>query len=193
MANDLTTRRVDLQAMISSRDCVALRRISLGTLLQPGEKPIKYLSGGLTLTDEKRAEIERKIHELRPVAFAENTVENRKAWLGLISSMLLAYPISGGSEQAGRARAEAYLFALDDVPPWIVSDVIRLWHRGECGDRYNYRFAPAPAELREICLWKLMGARSVLEHLEALLIAPTLEQAMRGEMQPVEQPKLRAV
>lgn len=191
MANELTTRRVDLQALISSRDCVALRRISLGTLQQPGEKPIKYLSGGLTLTAERRAEIEHKIAELRAVAFAENTVENRKIWLSLIGAMLLAYPVSGGSAEAGKARAEAYLFAIEDVPAWVVHDVIRLWHRGECGSDYNYRWAPAPAELRAVCLDKLFGIRSVIQHLEDVLNAPSLERAMRGF--DADQPKLKVV
>jgi hypothetical protein len=43
----------------------------------------------------------------------------------------------------------AYLSAIDDVPPWAVAEAIRRWHRGEGGGKdANYRFAPAPAELR---------------------------------------------
>lgn len=193
MGTALALRAVNLQAMISSRDCVALRRISLGTVQHPGRAPVKYLSGGLTLTDEKRAEIRRKIDELRGVAFADNTVENRKIWLALISSMLLAYPVSNASTEAGRARAEAYLFAVDDIPPWAVNDVIRAWHRGECGSSYNYRFAPAPAELREICLEKLFAARCAIEHLEAVLVAPSLEEAMKPAADELPPIKLRAV
>ncbi len=190
MANDLALRRVDLQALISSRECVALRRISLGTLIHPGERPVKYLSGGLTLTAEQRGAIERKVAELRVAAIVVPNSESRKIHLGLIASMLLAYPVTGTAE-AGKARSEAYLYAIEDIPAWLVNDVIKAWHRGECGSDYNYRWAPAPAELRTICLSHLRDARGTIDHLEAVLDAPTLEQAMNPP--PAALPKLRAV
>lgn len=184
MANDLILRSSDLQTLISSPECVALRRISLGTVNHPGMPTRKYLAGGLKLTDEKRAEIRQVIDHLRGICFADSTAENRKAQLGLVASMLLAYPVAGGSAEAGKARAEAYLFSLDDLPPWAIQEAIRLWHRGECGSGFNYRWAPAPAELRQISVDRLKGGRDTVAHLEEVLAALTLERAM--DHRPIE-------
>lgn len=151
----------------------------------PGRPARKYLAGGLKLTDDKRAEIQRVIDHLRGICFADSTPENRKAQLGLVASMLLAYPVAGGSAEAGKARAEAYLFSLDDLPPWAIQEAIRLWHRGECGSDFNYRWAPAPAELRNISVDRLKGGRETIAHLEDVLSALTLERAM--DSKPIEQ------
>lgn len=196
MATELTLRRVDLQALTSSPECVAWRRISLGTIQHPGLPLRKYLSGGLTLTAEQRAKIAAKVDELRTVSEADDAPENRKSRLGLVANMLMAYPMSGGSEESGRARATAYLSAIDDVPPWAVSEAIRHWHRGEGGGRdANYRFAPAPAELRYAAMQLLQPARQTISHLEGVLNALTIERAMDPD--PIEtaskRPALRAM
>jgi hypothetical protein len=91
---------------------------------------------------------------------------------------LLASPVANGTQEAGRARAEAYLVALDDIPPWAIAEAIKRWHRGECGHGYNYRWAPAPAELRELSNERLRPAKETIAHLEALLGALSLERAM---------------
>ena len=137
----------------------------------------RYLAGGLRLTDDHRFQLNSQIDRIEEMTLANDSAQNRKDRLGLLAKMLLAYPISGGSEEAGRARAEAYLVSLDDVPPWTIAESIRRWHRGECGNR-NYRFAPAPAELREVCRDILDPAAQVVLHLRAVLDAMTLEQAM---------------
>ena len=191
MANELTIKRDDLQALISSPELLALRRISLGTVSHPGMLPRTYLSGGLTLSTEDRSRINAKVREIRAVCEADDSQENQKARLGLIGSMLMAYPVAGSAE-SGRARAVAYLVALDDVPAWAISEAIRKWHRGECLERHNYSFAPAPAELRMIVLEVLRPAKHAISHLEAVLNAMTLDRAMNPEPVPkTEKPNLR--
>ncbi len=130
------------------------------------------------MTDEERFCIRQKIAELRAVCEADDGTENRMARLGLIANLLLAFPITNGTSEAGRARAEAYLSALDDIPPWVIAEVIKRWHRGECGHGYNYRWAPAPAELRELSTERLRPAKETIGHFEAVLAALSLERAM---------------
>lgn len=145
----------------------------------PGLPLRKYLAGGLKLTDDHRARIGAKVAELRAVTEADDSPENRKSRLGVVANMLMAYPMSGGSEESGRARAMAYLTALDDVPPWAISEAIRRWHRGEFGGKdANYRFAPAPAELRYAATQLMQPAKQTIAHLEAVLNAVTIERAM---------------
>lgn len=198
MATEITTRRVDLQALTSSPELLALRRISLGTINHPGMPPRKYLSGGLTLMADERARIEAKVRDLRMVAEADDSQPNQKARLGLLANMLMAYPMAGGSEESGKARASAYLAALDDLPPWAIAEAIRKWHRGEGGSRdSNYRFAPAPAELRFAVMQILQPAKQTIAHLESVLTAMTIDRAMdptpiMSEI-PTSRPRLRAL
>lgn len=146
----------------------------------------KYLSGGLILTAEERARIASRVAELRVVTEADDSQDSQKARLGLLANMLMAYPMAGGSEESGRARARAYLVALDDVPPWTVAEAIKRWHRGEGGGRdANYRFAPAPAELRFSAMQILQPAKQTIAHLDAILSALTIERAM--DPAPIEE------
>ena len=139
----------------------------------------KYLSGGLTLSIDERSRISAKISELEDICQADDSTENRKSRLGLVANMLMAYPMSGGSEESGKARAGAYLAALDDVPPWAIADAVRRWHRGEGGGKdANYRFAPAPAELRFAAMQILQPAKQTIAHLSSVLNAMTIERAM---------------
>lgn len=156
----------------------------------------KYLSGGLILTDSERARIGAKVAEMQAISESDTDPENQKSRLGIVANMLMAYPMSGGSEETGRARAMAYLAALDDVPPWAVADAVRRWHRGECGSDHNYRFAPSPAELRHAVMDILQPAKQTIAHLSSILTALTIERAM--DPAPIEAserklPKLRAM
>src|SRR6185436_5293923 len=111
MANEISTKLVDLPAIISSPDLLGWRRISLGTINHPGMRPRKYLPAGLTLTDEKRAQITKRIGDLRSIAEADSSPPNTKARLALLAKMLMGYPMGNVSEAANEARAEAYLVA----------------------------------------------------------------------------------
>jgi hypothetical protein len=178
MANDLAVHHVDPLALISSPECRAWRRISLGTIKHEGLPTRTYLSGQLILTDDERIRIRRKIAELRAACEADDGTENRKARLGLVADLLLAFPIPNGTSEAGRARATAHLVALDDIPLWAIAEAIRRWHRGECGHGYNYHWAPVPAELREVSKELLRPIRETIAHLEAVLSALSLERAL---------------
>jgi hypothetical protein len=136
------------------------------------------------LSSDARARIEAKVRELRSLSEADANTDNQKSRLVLVANMLIAYPTAGGSEESGRARATAYLAALDDVPPWAVADAIRKWHRGECGADHNYRFAPSPAELRFAVMQVLQPAKRTISHLTAILNGLTIEQAM--DPRPIE-------
>lgn len=198
MASDLTIRTADLQAVLSSTACVALRRISLGTVRHPGQPVRKYLAGGLKLTVEQRADISALAQRVRSMAIAEPTREQREATLGLVGKMLMAYPMGGSSAEAGAARGEAYLVALDDVPPWATAEAIKRWHRGQFAGEHNYRFAPAPAELREGAMHLLQGAKQTIAHLEDVLAASSIEEAMDPNPRELagltmRMPKLRAI
>jgi hypothetical protein len=127
---------------------------------------------------DERQRMSAKVSELHAVCEADDNAENRKSRLGLVANMLMGYPIAGGSEESGRARAMAYLAALDDVPPKALAEAIRRWHRGECGPGYNYHWAPAPAELRQLSMDQLRPAKDTIAHLEAVLSAFSIERAM---------------
>lgn len=139
---------------------------------------MKYLAGGSKLTDETRARIEAKLAELRSVAFAPATSQARRDRLALIAKMLLTYPTANATAEAGRARAEAYLEALSDVPAWLIAETLARWNRGECGASHNYNFAPAPATLRELSRAPLSTALDFIAHLEQVLSARTLQEVM---------------
>lgn len=143
-----------------------------------------YLSGGLTLTDDERSCIRRKVAELRAASEADNGTENRKARLAIVGNLLLSYPIPNGTQEAGRARAEAYLVALEGIPPWAIAEAVKGWHRGEYGHGYDYRWAPAPAELRQLSVELVRPARETIAHLEEVLSAVSLERAL--DTSPIE-------
>ena len=129
------------------------------------------------------------------VCEADDSQPNQKARLGLLATMLMAYPMAGGgSEETGKARAGAYLAALDDLPPWAIAEAIRKWHRGEGGSRdCNYRFAPAPAELRFAVMQILQPAKQTIAHLESVLNAMTLDRAMDPKPLPPKQPEMGSI
>lgn len=146
------------------------------------------------MTAEQRARISAKMREIEQFTAVRQDRETREATLGLVGKMLMAYPMAGSSAEAGAARGEAYLISLDDVPPWAIAEAIRRWHKGQCGADHNYRFAPAPAELRECAISLLRPAIQTLQHLELVLGALTLEEAMDPATQPAASaPRLRVV
>lgn len=177
MANDLTTF-VDRAQMISSPVLKRLRRISIGTVQWPGQPIRTYLAGGLRLTDQERREAMRELERLRQVTTSDDSTLTRRERLGLIAKMLLAYPVANASKESGQARAEAYLDALDDVPPWALAAAVRRWNRGAAGEEHDYRWPPAPAVLRKIAVAELEELRPIVLHLEQLLAAMSPEEAI---------------
>jgi len=98
-----------------------------------------------------------------------------------LTNMMLVLPAARQNEVSAEARGEAYLAALDDLPPWALRAAIRRWYRGDAGtdergDPYDYHWAPAPAELRRIALLELWRVKSRAADLRRLLSAePLLE------------------
>ncbi len=137
-----------------------------------------YLAGGLSLTPDDRALAESLLAQLRGTAISADTTDARKHRLAILTKMLLTYPVAGASSETGKARAEAYLEALDDIPPWAIANAVRVWHRGEAGD-HDYRWAPAPAVLRVIARSQSEPLKPAIEHLEKLLAAVPIDDAMR--------------
>jgi hypothetical protein len=78
--------------------------------------------------------------------------------------------------QLGQTRKSG----CNEVPAWAVDEAVRRWHRGECGDEYNYSFAPAPGALRRIALQELEPAMATLRSLKLMLsAAPSFADAER--------------
>ena len=183
MANEISTRvqSAALRAATSSPESIALRRISLGTVNIPGRSQTKYLAGGLKLTGDERARIDAKLTELKAVAIAPQTAQAMQDRLAVIAKMLLAHPTGNATAEAVRARAEAYMDALSDVPAWLIAETVARWNRGECGAGHNYNFAPSPATLRELSRVPLATALDFISHLEQVLSARTLQEVMADD------------
>jgi hypothetical protein len=186
MANDLTTHLADPVLMISSPALRKLRRISIGTVSWPNRPTRTYLPAGQSLSTEERAEAEKILVRLNAATVSDDGTDARKQRLGVVAKMLLTYPVAGASTETGKARAEAYLESLDDVPPWAVAEAVRHWHKGDCGQDYDYRWAPAPAVLRAIARGLLEPVRSMAAHVAGLLAAVPLDEAMKSGAQTAE-------
>lgn len=91
--------------------------------------------------------------------------------LVIITKMLLAKPARRGSEQAGEAVGEAYMVALDDLPPWAVAAAVRRWHRGECGRERDYRWSPDSATLRDLASQEVAKVKGQIIAIRRLLAA----------------------
>jgi hypothetical protein len=70
--------------------------------------------------------------------------------LVIVTKMLMVLPGQKSSEIGNEARGEAYLAALDDIAPWAVQEAVRKWYCGDHGAKFDYRWAPAPADLRAL-------------------------------------------
>ncbi len=134
------------------------------------------------MTADERKTAERLVDALDLATYSD--ADARAEQFGLISKMLLTYPIANASAQTGAARGEAYLEALDDVPVTVLADAIKQWNRGEAGE-HDYRWAPAPAVLRQVCLQIMQPLRDAISDLKNLLSALPLERAL--DPRPVEQ------
>lgn len=176
MATDLTVAHVNPAVLISSPDLRRLRRISVGMVQHPGIPMRRYLSGGSTLTDSDRKRATELLAELE--AATKSAGDVRKEQFGLISKLLLTYPIANASAESGTARGGAYLEALDDVPPGVLAEAVKRWNRGEAGQDHDYRWAPAPAVLRHVCLRVMDPLREAATDLKKLLEAMSIERAM---------------
>jgi hypothetical protein len=94
--------------------------------------------------------------------------------LTTVTKMTLVLPSREAGDLAGEAKGEAYMAALEDVPSWAVQEAMRKWYRGEYGAKYDYKWQPAPATLRELAMLETYRVMGVRRKLQELLIAESL-------------------
>lgn len=146
---------------------------------QNGSK-VLTLPESLVLTENQKAMVGQhicglsKLVERTPTTSADAEAET----LVIVTKMLLVLPSQRSTETGNEAKGEAYLAALDDVAPWAVQEAVRKWYRGECGDKYDYRWSPVPADLRRISRSEEFRVRGRMTMLSRLIEAvPLLEYA----------------
>jgi hypothetical protein len=139
---------------------------------------VPTLPSNLTLGPAERAEIERHIFALK--ALCEQTPEASAdcaaVTLVVITQLMLALPSTQQNDLGAEASGEAFMAALEDIPPWAVTAAVRHWYRGDCGENehrqpYDYRWRPAPADLRRIALTEKFRVYRRVKLLERLLAA----------------------
>jgi hypothetical protein len=136
-------------------------------------RTILVLPAPLMLIPAQRAAIEQ--YTIAVAALLEQTPERDDCWgqrtLVGVSKLLMTLAGREGGQLAGEAKGEAYMAALDDVPYWATEEAARLWYRGECGERHNYTWPPAPAVLRSIARRSECALRWKSTELQQLLTA----------------------
>jgi hypothetical protein len=158
-------RMPSLPAWVASRVASTKREWQRSTV-DGKYREIPTLPVNLTLNPVERDEITRHVEAINALCLqtpAESD-EYEGATLIVLTKLMLALPSASQSDTGVEASGEAYQAALDDVPTWAVSSAVRRWYRGECGENqlgkpYDYRWRPAPADLRRVALaekWKVL-------------------------------------
>jgi hypothetical protein len=130
------------------------------------------------LSKEQKMLIERHVVDLNAVLAMTPYEDDRHGELTLmtVTKMSLVLASREAGDLAGEAKGEAYMAALEDVPSWAVQEAMRKWYRGEYGAKYDYKWQPAPATLRELAMletYRVMGVRRKLQ--ELLSAEPLIE------------------
>jgi hypothetical protein len=139
---------------------------------------VPTLPSNLTLGPAERAEIERHVLALKELCgqTPQSSADCEAATLVVITKLMLALPSTQQNELGAEASGEAFMAALDDIPTWAVAAAVRGWYRGDCGENehrqpYDYRWRPAPADLRRIGLTEKFRVYGRVKPLERLLAA----------------------
>lgn len=146
------------------------------------------LPGNCALSDHERRAIQSHTKALdglcRKTSLTHPDVANEV--LGALARLLRAFPTKEG-ELTGEAKTEAYMIAIEDLPEWAIRQAIRGWYRGEHGSGYNYTFAPAPADLRELSMMELWKVKGRATQLQSLLDAvPRVEYSLEHRKDMLE-------
>src|SRR5262245_50621240 len=161
---------------------VASRIESMKDACQPSGADRRYrtvptLPSNSTLSPAERIEIERHVADLR--SLCEQTPQADASWeattLVVVTKLMLALPSAQQNEVGAEASGEAFMAALEDIPTWAVAAAAHRWYRGDCGKNehgqpYDYRWRPAPADLRRIALtekFRIYGRVATLRRLLA--------------------------
>jgi hypothetical protein len=142
---------------------------------------VPTLPTNLILSQAERDELMRHVRELDALCGptpADDPAAEGDMLIDL-TKMMLVLPAVRQNEASAEACGEAYLIALDDVPPWAVRAAIRRWYRGdggkdERGQPRDCHWRPAPADLREIATGELWRVKARATKLRKLLRAEPL-------------------
>jgi hypothetical protein len=139
----------------------------------------------LILSGAEREAIEDHMRLLRKLSgpTPADSAEAEEDMLVLITKkIMLVLPAAKQNEMSAEARGEAYMIAVDDLPPWAVEAAMRRWYRGEVGTkpdgepRFDCHWAPQPADLRELAMAELRRVQWLSQKLGAVLAAePAIE------------------
>lgn len=157
---------------------------------------------------DQRAAIETRIAELRRAQKHVDVDQSMTA----VTELLLAMPSAQLSEAGAKARGNAYIIALSDLPSFAVIEACHRWLCAEAGlindgkepRRPNYGFAPSAPELRLVAapiaeivshqaswLGRLLGAKVVPEP-EVIPDSAEMKARLRGLGLDLTEPKKRA-
>jgi hypothetical protein len=175
-------RRPEL--MQSLPEWVALRLASLQeeATRAPNTKTtrtVTTIAPNLILNQAQREAIEdhmRALNKLNGPTPIDNA-NAEAATLVCLTKMMLTLPAAKQNEESAEARGEAYMIALDDLPPWTVQAAIRRWYRGDVGKnpdgtpQFDCHWAPQPSDLRTLASAELWRVQWLSRKLAAVLAA----------------------
>lgn len=141
-------------------------------------REVPVLPANLILDNEQKQLVENHAAALAVILAMTPATEiaHGELTLSTVSKMIMVLPSRESGDLANEAKGEAFMSALEDVPSWAVQEAMRKWHRSEYGPKYDYKWQPAPATLRELAMmetYRVMGVRRQLNNL--LLAEPVLE------------------
>lgn len=152
----------------------------LGTVNVNG-RTVRYTSHGIEpLTAEEIGTIEHRLRCLQKIIMPASDATRRKA--EMITAMIVA--LAGGqlSEGTAEAKAEAYLYAIADMPEWAVMEAIKKWYRGAVRGiaESEFKWPPSPAVLLRATEDELRPYRDAIEDCNVVLKARPLEETIKN-------------
>lgn len=135
-------------------------------------------------TKEQKQLIEQHVSHLDRIFLMTPEEESHHGNLTMvtITKMLLALPAKESTDLATEAKGEAYMLALEDVPNWAVQEAMRRWYRSECGPKYDYKWQPGPATLREVAMMEVYRVMGTRRKLREILSAEPLQDFSQDHM-----------
>jgi hypothetical protein len=134
----------------------------------------------------QRAELENSRAALVALLDQKQTpAKSQEAWDSILvplGELMLAFPHRAGDAAASKARAKAFMFALDDIPAWATERAISNWYKGKCDSwdfinpknsvTFDYTWAPGPVDLRRIAERYVAEVRNRIVMFDRILNAP---------------------
>lgn len=123
------------------------------------------------LSDEERSYLVRLMRYADDMlAIQVNSIENAAA----VMSIVRAFSIGPQDPATIAARAATLEEAVEDLPAWTIVEARRMWAKGEAPksvEKPDYRYPPAPAQLRACCAHVAGKVRYERRRAERLLSA----------------------